>query len=80
MEIVPCTVDQEVKERKKNPDFVLPLIRIDDRPSAEPIDQSSCGDCPTGKANLQYTNYILVEQRPPWPVFSSCGRINATDN
>lgn len=26
MEIVPCTVDQEVKERKKNADFVLSLI------------------------------------------------------
>lgn len=49
MDVVPCTVDQE---RKKNPDFVLSLIWIDDRPSAAWIDQNACGDCPKGKANL----------------------------
>lgn len=61
MEIVPCTVDQEVKERKKNPDFVLSLLGIDDRPSAEPSDQNLCGDCSKGKVNPQLTNCILVK-------------------
>lgn len=56
MEIVPCTVDQEVKERKKNPDFVLSLIGTDDRPSAEPSDQNLCGNlCSKGKVNPQLT-------------------------